>query len=59
LPAFIGHLRLVFGAIHSLAEFVDIGEHLLLFLLEPLELASNLGALFFAFGLLKRRLKFL
>src|SRR3974390_2058992 len=39
LPAFVGHPRLIFGAIHPLAQLVNVSEHLLLFLLQTLQAA--------------------
>lgn len=49
--AFLGHAGLVLAAFHALLEFIGIGEVLALFLLEFLELALDLFALFFVGGL--------
>ena len=58
LLALGGHGRLGFGAVHALAHFVHVGEHLALFLLEPFELASEFLALRLA-GRLQGGLHFL
>src|SRR5205814_3109748 len=58
LLAFISHAGLIFGPVHALANFVNIGEHLLLFLLQPLQAAANFFPLLLGARLLQRRLKF-
>src|SRR5262249_1746996 len=44
LAPLLGHARLVLGTIHALAEFIDIGEDLLFFLLKPFEAPLQLLA---------------
>ena len=59
LLPFFGHSGLVFRPVHALAKFVDITEHLLLFLLQAFEAAPDFFTLLLGFGFLKRRLQLL
>ena len=58
LPGF-GHLALVLRAVHSLAKFIDIGQHFLLFVPQAFEFPADCLAVLLGFGFLKRRLQFL
>ncbi len=56
---FVGHARLILRLLHSLADLIHIGEHLLLFLLQPLEPTLDLFAFLLGFRLLQRGLELL
>jgi hypothetical protein len=58
LLTFLGHVGLVFGAFHPLAQFVHVREHVLLFVAEALQLLPELLAFLFGFRLLEGGLKF-
>ncbi len=59
LSLLLGHLRLDFGALHALAQFVHVGEHLALLFLEAFELAAQLLAPGFVVRRLQGGLEFL
>ncbi len=58
LAALLGKARLVFGTFHALPQLVGVGEHLLLLVFEPFELAPDFLAFGLGPGFVEGRLKF-
>ena len=58
LLALLRHLRLIFGPVHALAQFIHVREHLLLLLLEPFQPALDFLPFLLGARLLQGRLQF-